>query len=137
MRRPATKAYDAYRRRQARDECPSAMGTAKRLPIVMGEYVDLSYSTGPAEGNNQDQRVRHITDTILYERHQRGCLWRLGVQTFKGRRFGNLRKWYLCGAEWKPSREGFTMPLADLGVLTAALIEFLGLEVPNELSIVS
>ena len=76
-----------------------------------------------------------MTGDVLYQRKQRGSLWKLEVQTFKDRTFGNWRKWYSVGDDWKPSREGCTIPLDDLRTLTAALMEYHGLEVPGALQI--
>lgn len=72
---------------------------------------------------------------VLYQREQRGNLWRFEIQTFKGRTFGNWRKWYADGDGWKPTRDGCTIPLNDLRVLTTALMEYHGLEVPKGLEI--
>jgi hypothetical protein len=70
---------------------------------------------------------------VLFWRKQRGNLWKLEVQTYKDRTFGNWRKWYADGDGWRPSREGCTMPLGDLKALTAALMEYHGLAVPAAL----
>jgi hypothetical protein len=55
-------------------------------------------------------------------------LWRLEVQTFRGRTFGNWRKWYRKGEDWKPTKEGFTFPLDRLADLTGCLMAYHGLE---------
>ncbi len=74
-----------------------------------------------------------MTGEVLFQRKQRGNLWKLEIQTYKNRTFGNWRKWYLDGDQWKPTREGCTMPLDDLRALTAALMEHHGLEAPEAL----
>lgn len=76
-----------------------------------------------------------MTGGVLYQRKQRGNLWKLEIQTFKDRTFGNWRKWYADGDNWKPTRDGCTIPLDDLRALTAALMEYHGLEVPKGLEI--
>ena len=70
---------------------------------------------------------------MLFEQMHRGDLWRLEVSTFKGRTFANWRKWYDKAGEWKPTKEGFTMPLEGLGELTASLLAYQGLEPPTGL----
>lgn len=67
----------------------------------------------------------------LLEVPHRGHLWRLDVQTFRGRTFGNWRKWYRKGEEWKPTKEGCTFPLDTLADLTATLMRYHGLEPPD------
>lgn len=74
-----------------------------------------------------------MTGTPIFEHRHRGHVWRLEVQTFKGRTFGNWRKWYAEGDGWKPTREGFTMPLEALADLTAALMRHHGLTPPEGL----
>lgn len=74
-----------------------------------------------------------MTGEVLFQRKQRGNLWKLEVQTYKNRTFGNWRKWYPDGEGWKPTREGCTMPLEDLLALTFALMEYHGLEAPEAL----
>ncbi len=74
-----------------------------------------------------------MTGTIFFQRRQRGNLWQFEVQTYKNRTFGNWRKWYLDGSDWKPSREGCTIPLDDLRELTVALMEYHGLDAPGVL----
>lgn len=78
-----------------------------------------------------------MSGPYLFEHRHRGHLWRLEVQTFKGRTFANLRKWYGAGDDWKPTREGFTMPLDGLADLTAALMAHYGLEPPEGLQTVN
>ncbi len=70
----------------------------------------------------------------LFEQPHRGHLWRLEVQTFRGRTFGNWRKWYRKGEDWKPTKEGFTFPLDRLADLTGCLMAYHGLEPPDELA---
>ncbi|MFN3456511.1 MAG: transcriptional coactivator p15/PC4 family protein [Novosphingobium sp.] len=74
-----------------------------------------------------------MTGSLIFEHRHRGHIWRLEVQSFRGRTFGNLRKWYAEGDCWKPTRDGFTMPLEALASLTAALMEHHGLEPPETL----
>lgn len=74
---------------------------------------------------------------MIYEHQHRGHLWRLEVTTFKGRSFANWRKWYDKEGEWKPTKEGFTMPLEGLGELTGCLLAYHGLERPTGLQIAS
>lgn len=74
-----------------------------------------------------------MTGGYIFEHRHKGNLWRLEVQTFRGRTFANLRKWYAEGEGWKPTRDGFTMPLESLAGLTAGLMAHHGLEVPEGL----
>lgn len=74
-----------------------------------------------------------MTGGYIFEHRHKGNLWRLEVQTFRGRTFANLRKWYAEGEGWKPTRDGFTMPLESLASLTAGLMAHHGLEVPEGL----
>ena len=76
-----------------------------------------------------------MSGPVIFEHRHRGHVWRLEVQSFKGRTFGNLRKWYAADDGWKPTREGFTMPLEALAGLTAALMLHYGLEPPESLEI--
>lgn len=71
-----------------------------------------------------------MSGRVLFEHRHRGNLWRLQVATFRGRSFVDWRKWYLAGADWKASRDGFTMPLEALGELTRALMEHHGIDPP-------
>lgn len=68
---------------------------------------------------------------VLFEQTHRGNLWRLEVVTWKGRTFANWRKFYDAKGEWKPTREGFTMPLDSLADLTATLMVHQGLKPPE------
>lgn len=74
-----------------------------------------------------------MSGAVIFEQRHRGHLWRLEVQTFRGRTFGNLRKWYADGDGWKPTKEGFTMPLEALADLTGALMRHYGLKPPEGL----
>ena len=71
---------------------------------------------------------------MLFEHERRGHLWRLEVSDYRGRTFANWRKWYSDGGEWKPTREGCTMPIDKLGELTACLLSYHGLDVPKGLA---
>lgn len=62
-----------------------------------------------------------MSSLLLFEQKHRGHMWRLEITTYKGRSFGNWRKWYLCDAEWRPTREGCIIPLERLTELTLAL----------------
>lgn len=74
-----------------------------------------------------------MSGAVLFEQKHRGHIWRLEVITYKGKTFGNWRKWYAAGDEWKPTREGCTMPLERLSDLTAELMAFHGLKAPDGL----
>lgn len=74
-----------------------------------------------------------MSNVVIFEHKHRGHIWRLEVQTFKGRTFANLRKWYADGDDWKPTKEGFTMPLEALADLMAALMLHYGLIPPEGL----
>ena len=71
---------------------------------------------------------------VLFEHEHRGNLWRLEVVTWNRRTFANWRKYYTVKGQWMPTREGFTMPLDDLGKLTASLMLHQGLEPPKRLA---
>ncbi len=72
-----------------------------------------------------------MSGTVLFEHRHRGHLWRLEVASFRGRTFANWRKWYSTDGEWKPCREGCTMPLEGLGDLMAALMAYHGIDAPD------
>lgn len=72
-----------------------------------------------------------MTEGILFEHPYRGNRWRLEVTRLHGRTFAQWRKWYDAGGTWKPSRTGFTFPLASLWELTAVLMEHHGLQAPD------
>lgn len=72
-----------------------------------------------------------MSGPFLFEHRHRGHLWRLEVQTFKGRTFANWRKWFMGAEGWKPTKEGFTMPLDALWALTGNLMSHHGLEPPH------
>jgi hypothetical protein len=74
-----------------------------------------------------------MSGPVIFEHPHRGHLVRLEVTNFKGRDFANLRKWYASTDGWKPTREGCTIPLEQLGRLTAALMAYHGLDVPDGL----
>ncbi len=75
-----------------------------------------------------------MNGAAIFEHRHRGHVWRLEVQSFRGRNFANWRKWYVSdGGELKPSREGCTMPLESLASLTASLMAHHGLEPPEAL----
>ena len=76
-----------------------------------------------------------MSGVVLFEHRHRGHLWRLEVATFKGRSFGNWRKWYSDTDGWRATREGCTIPLEGLGALTASLMAYHGLEPPQSLEI--
>ena len=76
-----------------------------------------------------------MSGEVIFEHRHRGHLWRLEVATFKGRSFGNWRKWYSDGEGWRATREGCTIPLEGLGTLTAGLMAYHGLEPPEGLEI--
>ncbi|OYX60117.1 MAG: hypothetical protein B7Y89_16980 [Novosphingobium sp. 32-60-15] len=72
-----------------------------------------------------------MTDGYIFEHRHKGNLWRLEVQHFRGRTFVNLRKWYADGEAWKPTRDGFTMPMASLKTLTESLLAYHGINLPE------
>lgn len=75
-----------------------------------------------------------MSGPVLFEHRHRGHLWRLEIQSFKGRTFGNWRKWYPAeGGDWRPTREGCTIPLDALAELTACLMAHHGLPPPDTL----
>lgn len=74
-----------------------------------------------------------MSGPILFEQKHRGHVWRLEVNTYKGKTFGNWRKWYADGDGWKPTREGCTVPLERLPDLMASLMAFHGLKAPDGL----
>ncbi len=74
-----------------------------------------------------------MTGRVLFEHKHRGELWRLEIADYRERTFANWRKWYSEGGEWKPTREGCTVPLDRLADLTACLMEYHGLEPPESL----
>lgn len=59
-----------------------------------------------------------MSEPFLFEHRHRGELWRLEVQTYRGRTFANWRKWFRDGEEWKRCKLGSTFPLEALWVLT-------------------
>lgn len=70
----------------------------------------------------------------LFEHPYRGHLWRLEVQTYRGRTNANLRMWYRDkDGEWHRTKTGVTFPLAKLRELTADLLEHHGIEPPEAL----
>lgn len=72
---------------------------------------------------------------VLFEHRHRGHLWRLEVQSFKGRTFGNWRKWYAADGGWKPTKEGCTIPLDGLEALMAGLMAYHSLKAPDGLAV--
>jgi hypothetical protein len=68
---------------------------------------------------------------VIFEHLHRGHRWLVEVATHNGRTFANVRKWYDAGGTWKPTREGFTMPLTALWELTESLMAHHGLQPPN------
>lgn len=74
-----------------------------------------------------------MSGPVLFEQSHRGHLWRLEITSFKGQEFANWRKWYASPEGWKPTRDGCTVPLDRLGELTAALMAYHGLDVPDGL----
>jgi hypothetical protein len=72
-----------------------------------------------------------MTGSVIFEHRHRGHLWRLEVASYRGRSFGNWRKWYSDGGSWRATREGCTIPLEALRGLTAGLMAYHGLEPPD------
>ncbi|KUR71464.1 hypothetical protein AQZ52_12585 [Novosphingobium fuchskuhlense] len=70
---------------------------------------------------------------IIFERMHRGELLRVTQDTYKGTTFANFRRWYPKDGDWKAGSKGVTMPLDALPALTAALMAYHGLEVPDGL----
>lgn len=62
-----------------------------------------------------------MENLVLFEQKSRGHLWRLEITTYKGRTFGNWRKWFWSETSWKPTREGCVIPLERLPELEGAL----------------
>jgi hypothetical protein len=56
----------------------------------------------------------------IWEVPHAGELIRFSVCEFKGRRYVELRRFYRSAGEWKPGRQGCTMPLWALPELHAA-----------------
>lgn len=79
--------------------------------------VDLAGATHP----HRAIPVSVPSPGVLFEQPHRGDLWRLEVATLGGRTFGNWRRWYMIGGEWKPTKAGVTIPLERLAELEAAL----------------
>lgn len=71
-----------------------------------------------------------MSGQVLFEHQHRGELWRLEVVTHNGRTFGNWRKWYRAEGDWRPTKQGCTLPLEALREITAELMAFHGLEPP-------
>lgn len=64
---------------------------------------------------------------VLFEQLYRGDLWRLEIALHNGKARGNWRKWYKDNeGEWRPSREGCTIPLERLPELADAVCGSLG-----------
>jgi hypothetical protein len=62
---------------------------------------------------------------VLFDQRHGNDTWRLEISLFRGRRFGNWRRWYGEPHELKPSRDGVTIPLERLADLHEALSDFL------------
>jgi len=76
---------------------------------------------------------RAVSGRVLFEQERNGQLWRLEIVSYRGRTFTNWRKWYSASGEWKPTKQGCTMPLERLADLTACLMAYHGLEAPQNL----
>lgn len=61
---------------------------------------------------------------VLFEQPSGRDVWRLEVATYKGRTFGNWRRWFLQDGVWKPTREGVTIPVERLGELQDAVADW-------------
>lgn len=84
--------------------------------------------------NNTLDHHHDLTDVIIGERD--GVQYRFSVSEFRESYYLSVREWYLdFDEEWKPSKNGFTMPynLASVSKLFAALAQLLAdAEVLNE-----
>jgi len=65
-----------------------------------------------------------MSGVILFEQQYRGDVWRFEAAEYQGRRFANIRKWYEKDGEWRPTRQGLTMPLERLPELAQALMAY-------------
>ena len=76
-----------------------------------------------------------MTGAVLFEHRYRGELWRLEVAQYQGRTFLQWRKWWSDDGEWKPSRQGVTMPPERLAELHAAIGAYLAANAPTRAQI--
>lgn len=73
-----------------------------------------------------------MSDALLFEVTHRGDRWRLEVSSHQGRTFLNRRKWWSDGGNWKPTRQGVTIPLERMRELHAAIGAYIALSAPTE-----
>jgi hypothetical protein len=62
---------------------------------------------------------------LIWELPHNGGLIRFSVCEYLGNRYAELRRFYRSGNEWKPGKQGCTMPLWALVELHAAHAAFL------------
>ncbi|NTZ43332.1 hypothetical protein G7A66_09595 [Altererythrobacter sp. SALINAS58] len=71
-------------------------------------YRQPDNTAGKQEGSSMS------SGNILFEQTYKGDNWRLKISTCQGWQRGNWRKWHRAKDEWRPSREGCTIPLERL-----------------------
>jgi hypothetical protein len=72
-----------------------------------------------------------MSGEFIFEHPHRGQLVRLQLTTYRGHPYANIRRWYLAEGDWKPGKEGCSLPLDCLPALTAALMEYHGIQPPE------
>jgi len=72
-----------------------------------------------------------MSDALLFEVTHRGDRWRLEVAHHQGRTFLNWRKWWCDDGEWKPTRQGVTIPLERMSELHAAIGAYIAANAPT------
>ncbi len=75
-----------------------------------------------------------MSGPVIFEHPKRATLLQLMLDTYKGHTFWNFREWYrAANGEWAPTSKGVSIPLDALPALTAALMAYHGLDVPDGL----
>ena len=72
-----------------------------------------------------------MTGALLFEGTHRGDRWRLEVASHQGRTFINWRKWWSDDGQWKPTRQGVTIPLQRMNELHAAIGAYIAANAPT------
>lgn len=68
---------------------------------------------------------------LIFEQPYKGHLWRLEISHYRGHARGNWRKWYQDQGEWKPTKEGCTIPLERVPELAGALTAYAATMAPS------
>ena len=94
---------------------PRARGLSPQEPKPILDPYHTPQNRRAPEGNDTAQ------GGLLFETQYKDHLWRLEVSRFRGKTFGNWRKWWQKDGEWLPSKVGCTIPLSQIPELHEAL----------------